>query len=71
MKKDACLFENMEAARERHKMSREYVAQVAGVSVLTYEGWLTGKIEIPATAIVKLARLWGVSSDYLLGLALQ
>lgn len=68
MKKEICLFENMEAERVRHKMSLSYVAEVLEVPVLTYEEWLEGKTEIPSTAIVKLARLWGVSSDYLLGL---
>lgn len=71
MKKEMCQFENMEAERKRHKMSLEYVAEVLGVSVSTYEGWLTGKTKIPCSAIVTLARLWGVSSDYLLELAFQ
>lgn len=71
MKREVCLFENMEVERERHKMSLEYVAEVLGVSVEEYEGWLTGETEMPGTAIVKLARLWGVSSDYLLGLSFK
>lgn len=71
MKKKTDLFENMEGERIRHKMSREYVAEVLGVSVSTYEEWLAGKAEVPGTAIAKLARLWGVSSDYLLGLTLE
>lgn len=71
VKKNACLFENMEAERERHRMSLEYVAEVLGVSVTVYEGWLAGEAEMPGTAIARLARLWGVSSDYLLGLDLR
>lgn len=71
MKDEVCLFENMETERVRHKMSLEYVADVLEVSVPTYEGWLIGKTDIPGTAIVKLARLWGVSSDYLLGLSFK
>lgn len=71
MKEEVCLFENMEAERERHKMSREYVAEVLEVSVSAYEEWLVGKTEIPGTVIVRLARLWGVSSDYLLGLSFK
>lgn len=63
------VFENMEFAREKNKMSREYVAEVLAVSIKEYEGWLEGKAEIPSSAIVKLSRLWNVSSDYLLGLA--
>jgi transcriptional regulator with XRE-family HTH domain len=70
VKKDArCLFGNMEIERERQKMSIEYVAEILGVSASIYEGWLEGRTEIPCTAIAKLARLWGVSSDYLLGLS--
>lgn len=71
MKKEICLFENMEIERVRHKMSLEYVAEVLEVSVSTYEGWLAGKAEIPGTAIARLARLWDVSSDYLLGLSFE
>lgn len=68
MKNEKCMFENIEVERVRHKMSREYVAEVVGVSTSIYEGWLMGTTEIPGTVIIKLARLWNVSSDYLLGL---
>ena len=59
----------IEAERERQRMSREQVAAYLGVSIGTYLQWMQGQEEIPCTAIAKMARLWRVSSDYLLGLA--
>ncbi len=65
------LVGNIETERERNRMSCEYVAEVLGVTMGVYEKWVQGETEIPCSAIAKLARLWGVSSDYLLGLTDQ
>ena len=62
------MFPNMEAERARHGMTRQDVACHLTVSPRTYLNWMTGKSEIPCSAIVKLARLWGTTTDYLLGL---
>lgn len=62
------LLGNIEAERERSHMSREYVANAIGVTVDIYTKWVQGEVEIPCSVIGQFARLWEVSSDYLLGL---
>lgn len=62
------LFPNMEAERARRGMTRDVVADHLGVTRRTYLNWMNGRSEIPCSAIVKLARLWGTTTDYLLGL---
>lgn len=61
------MFPNIEAERGRTKMSQQYVASVLGVSQRTFSNWMSGKTEIPSSALVKMSKLWGKSTDYLLG----
>lgn len=63
------LVGNIETERVRRGMSRGEVAERVGVPTGVYTDWVEGEAEIPCTAIAKMARLWGVTSDYLLGLA--
>lgn len=62
------MFPNIEAERARTKMSQQYLAEYLGVSIRTFSNWMNGKSDIPCSAIAKLAKLWGKSTDYLLGL---
>ena len=43
------------------------MAAKIGVSTYTLKSWQSGKSEIPATKIVALAELFGVTTDYILG----
>ncbi|WP_074017463.1 helix-turn-helix domain-containing protein [Anaeromassilibacillus senegalensis] len=62
------MFPNIEAERVRRKMSRQYLSEVLGVSLRTLSNWVNGKTEIPAAAIITMAKLFKCSTDYLLGL---
>ncbi len=62
------MFPNIEAERARYGMSQSYVAKYLGVSIRTFQNWMRGESEIPASALVSMAKLWGKSTDYLLGL---
>lgn len=61
------MFPNIEAERARLKMSQQYLAECLGVSVRTLSNWMGGKTEIPCSAITRMAKLFGCSTDYLLG----
>lgn len=61
------MFPNIEAERGRTKMSQQYVARMLGVSLRTFSNWMNGKTEIPSSALIKMSKLWGKSTDYLLG----
>lgn len=60
-------YKNIEAERARNGMTKEKLATSLGVSVSTVKNWQSGKTEIPASKIIVMAKLFNVSTDYLLG----
>ncbi len=60
------MFPNIEAERVRLRMSRTYLAELLGVSLRTYSNWMNGTRDIPSSALVKMAKLFHCSTDYLL-----
>lgn len=60
-------FNNIEAERARKGLSKDALAYKIGVSTKTYYNWLNGTNPIPSTALLKMADIFGVSIDYLLG----
>lgn len=60
---------NVEAERVRNRMLKQEVADYLGVTSRTYYNWISrGKHEMPGYMYIKLADLFGTSTDYLLGL---
>lgn len=53
--------------REDHDLVQKQVAAVLGIDQRVYSNYETGKREIPTRLLVKLADLYGTSTDYLLG----
>ncbi len=60
-------YPNIEAERVRHQFTKAEIARELGVTPKTYYNYLRGT-PIPAPALVIMARLFGTSTDYLLGL---
>lgn len=60
-------YPNIEAERARNGMTKEKFASLLGISVSTVKNWQNGRTEIPASKIIKMAILFNVSTDYLLG----
>ncbi|MFQ7588716.1 MAG: helix-turn-helix domain-containing protein [Faecalibacterium prausnitzii] len=48
-------------------MTKTRLAQEIGVHPSTLRDWQTGRAEIPASKIVALSKVLGVTADYLLG----
>ena len=63
------MFPNIDAERARLGMSKSDLAQTLGVSYSTFKSWMSGKTEMPCSKIVAMTKLFGVSSDYLLGIS--
>lgn len=61
-------YPNIAAECSRADMSMNDLAVKLNVSRKTVTNWQAGKTEIPASAIVTMAKMWNVSSDYLLGI---
>ena len=61
-------YPNIAAECSRADLSMSDLATHLGVSRKTITNWQTGRTEIPASAIIAMAKMWNVSSDYLLGI---
>lgn len=55
--------------REDADMTQEQVAAVLGTSQTMYARYERGANEMPIHHLITLCKLYGVSSDYILGLA--
>lgn len=62
------MLKNIEAERARAGVSRLELSEKLGVSYSTIRNWLSGKTMIPSDKLTEMARMFGCSTDYLLGL---
>lgn len=62
------IAERLVKVRESHNFTQKEVAKMIGMHERTYQDNEYGKNIPKATTIIALARLYGVSADYLLGL---
>ena len=53
--------------REGRDLTQKEVAAVLGIDQRVYSNYETGKREIPARLVIKLAELYGTSTDYIFG----
>ena len=53
--------------RKQKRMSQTELAKSAGVSQTTVTAWETGKAEPSSSAVARLAHIFNVTTDYLLG----
>lgn len=60
-------YENIELLRKEHQMTQQEVADVLGCNREVYRRYEKGTREMPASMIIKLAKYYLVSTDYLLG----
>ena len=54
--------------REDYDFTQEYLAQYLSCSQSSYSKIEAGKRQLPTDYLIKLSNLYGVSTDYLLGL---
>ena len=62
------MYPRLAELREDHDLSQAEMAKILGVSQATYSRYETGRLDIPSQTLIALARHYGVSVDYLLGL---
>lgn len=53
--------------REDHDLNQTQVAAILGMSQTGYSKYETGENDIPTSVLIKLARYYKTSIDYLLG----
>ncbi len=61
--------ERLKELREYNELTQEQVAEAIGVKREQYRRYETGVNEIKATHIIKFAKLYNVTSDYILCLS--
>lgn len=54
--------------RDDSELSQEDLAKILSVSQTTYSRYETGNLDIPTEALIKLAKYYDTSIDYLLNL---
>lgn len=61
------MFHRIRDLREDNDMNQTKVAKYLGMSQTGYSKYETGENDIPTSVLIKLARLYDTSIDYLLG----
>jgi transcriptional regulator with XRE-family HTH domain len=62
------MYQRLRNLREDRDLNQTAVAAVLHVSQTTYSRYESGALDIPSGALIALARFYGTSVDYLLGL---
>lgn len=62
------MYPNIEAERARMGWSRAKLAEYIGTTEAVIRNWHSGRTDLPASKLIKMAQLFGCSTDYLLGL---
>lgn len=61
-------YQRITDLREDKDLKQEVIAQLLGTSQTQYSRWERGEREIPLHHMITLARYYGVSMDYIVGL---
>ena len=62
------MYQRLRNLREDRDLNQTAVAEVLHVSQTTYSRYESGTLDIPSASLIVLARFYGTSVDYLLGL---
>ena len=61
------MYQRIRDLREDKDLNQTQIAQMLGMSQTGYSKYETGENDIPTSVIIKLARFYNTSIDYLLG----
>lgn len=61
------MYERIRDLREDYDLNQTKVAQYLGMSQTGYSKYETGENDIPTVVLIKLAKFYNTSIDYLLG----
>ncbi len=62
-------YRRLKDLREDHDLVQKEVASILGIDQRVYSNYELGKREIPVRYVIKLAKFYKVSTDYILGLS--
>ncbi|MBP3328036.1 MAG: helix-turn-helix transcriptional regulator [Clostridia bacterium] len=61
------MYNRVRDLREDHDMNQTQVAKILGMSQTGYSKYETGENDLPTAVLIKLARMYDTSIDYILG----
>ena len=61
------MYKRLRDLREDHDLTQNKLAKSIGMSQTGYSKYETGENDIPTAILIKLARFYGTSIDYILG----
>ncbi len=61
------MYRRIRDLREDHDLTQTQIANILGMSQTGYSKYETGENDIPTQILIKLARYYNTSVDYLLG----
>lgn len=61
------MYKRIRELRESHDMNQTQAAKILGMSQTGYSKYETGENDLPTSVLIKLARFYNTSIDYLLG----
>ena len=62
-----CMYRRLRDLREDHDLTQTEIAKMLGMSQTGYSKYETGENDIPTDVLIKLAKFYNTSIDYLLG----
>ncbi len=62
------MYPRIRALREDHDLTQTKIANILGMSQTGYSKYETGENDVPTAILIKLAKYYNTSVDYLLGL---
>lgn len=62
------MYQRLRDLREDRDLNQRALADLLNVSQTTYSRYESGALDIPSVSLIKLARFYGTSIDYLVGL---
>lgn len=68
MMKYEIYYRKLRELREDHDYTQSYVANILGISQRGYSHYEVGHYDLKASLLIQLAKLYNVSTDYILGI---
>ena len=66
--KNDIYYRKLRELREDHDYTQTYVASILGLSQRGYSHYEVGHYDLTGTILIKLSKLYNVSTDYILGI---
>ena len=63
------MYERLKILRRKNKFNQSQIAQMLSISQTGYSKYETGENDIPTNVLIKLANIYNVSVDFILGIS--